>query len=661
MDPQGRQNFGQRLLNAILCASNDPAAPKKSLGRKCVDCLKPSSDEPVNPEGDDGPARETWGNRFTFFISTLGMSVGLGQVWRFPTLAYRQGGGAFLIIYGIMIFLFGNALFFFEVSNGQYTSKNPWNVYDKVPLFQGIGWSMIVYAYLFCTYYTHMVSFSIYYLYRCFTYNLPWTYCPEDDPSHPDKYSCLPYGQYKYGTEGIICGGELISFDPELCTTDPDLKDVHQHCCAFLSLTGDECKKAFDAAKLCGKKEYPSEYFWSHSVNMLHREGDPDYYSLGHPIPWLVCSSFIAWLLAYLTLYKGIKSLGVIMYIMVPLPYIVLFIMLGVIIPQEGSTYGLKEFFTPQLHSFYDITVWRVATEQAFYSIGVAMGPLITFGSYSKFNSPSHIDGSLICLCIFLTSVLCSMVVFSVLGFLSKKTGRSFYNVVASGPGLVFIVYPESLELLPASQFFSALFYIMLINLGLSSVTGIIETVPSAVYDIWPKTRKYKYLINLGVLTSCFLLGLPITCRGGLNVYNTVDTYAAGMTLIPICALELLIIVIFYGLGRFCEDISYMLGFYPNRYWRYQWLLGPFILAAVFIYGVVTFKAPDLPKWLILVGWFLFALIMIQIIIAMIWKIIVYKKADNLKNITKPPSDHGPKKESDRAGRDEFTSARKIW
>ncbi|KAK6624051.1 hypothetical protein RUM44_010909 [Polyplax serrata] len=663
-EPQGHQNFCVRILNNLLCTSNDPHAPKKTWGRKCLECMKPTDEESNAHNQDDGPARETWGNRCTFFISTLGMSVGLGQVWRFPTLAYSKGGGAFLIIYGIMIFFFGNSLFFFEVSNGQYASKNPLLVFDKVPLFQGVGWSMIMYAYLFCTYYSHMVSFSLYYLAKSFTAHLPWTFCPNNLDDHPDKLTCMPYPRLRDPIlDGVVCGLDGMLYNrTELCR-DPDFANATRTtCCAKAEIKNpDDCLSAFNVTKLCQEREYPSEYYWSHTVNRKYREGDPMFGYLGPFNYWLTTCSFISWFLAYVTLYKGIKSMGVLMYIMVPLPYIVLVIMFGVVIPQEGATYGLEKFFVPDFTSLYDVTVWRTATEQAFYSIGVAMGPLITFGSYAPFKSPTHIDGILICLCIFLTSVLCSLVVFSVLGFLSVKTGRPFEKVVEAGPGLVFIVYPESLELLPAAQFFCVLFYLMLINLGMSSITGIIETVSSAVYDIWPGTRRYKYIVNFAVLASCFLIGLPITCRGGLNVYDAFDIYSAGMTLIPICACELIIIVYIYGLGRFCEDIAFMIGFYPNRYYRYQWMAGPFILMAVFIYGLITLHIPDQRLWAEILGWFLFMCVMGMIPIGMIYQLIVYGKKHNLKQILKPVPDHGPKRESDRREREGFTTKRKIF
>jgi SNF family Na+-dependent transporter len=64
--------------------------------------------------------RESWGNQCEFFLTSLGLAVGLGNVWRFPYVAYSNGGGTFLVPYILMLVVVGMPALFVEQSLGQY-------------------------------------------------------------------------------------------------------------------------------------------------------------------------------------------------------------------------------------------------------------------------------------------------------------------------------------------------------------------------------------------------------------------------------------------------------------------------------------------------------------------------------------------------------------
>ncbi|KAK9687293.1 Sodium:neurotransmitter symporter family [Popillia japonica] len=67
--------------------------------------------------------KEKWNNSLEFLMSCIAMSVGLGNIWRFPFTAYQNGGGAFLIPYVIILILVGRPLYYLEMCIGQFTSK----------------------------------------------------------------------------------------------------------------------------------------------------------------------------------------------------------------------------------------------------------------------------------------------------------------------------------------------------------------------------------------------------------------------------------------------------------------------------------------------------------------------------------------------------------
>ncbi|XP_014669153.1 PREDICTED: sodium-dependent serotonin transporter-like [Priapulus caudatus] len=86
---------------------------------------------------DEPPPRETWNKKAEFLLAVIGFAVDLGNVWRFPYICYRNGGGAFFIPYMIMYLVGGLPLFYLELALGQRHRCGCISVWDKVcPLFK---------------------------------------------------------------------------------------------------------------------------------------------------------------------------------------------------------------------------------------------------------------------------------------------------------------------------------------------------------------------------------------------------------------------------------------------------------------------------------------------------------------------------------------------
>ena len=89
------------------------------------------------------PVRAEWGNHCEFFVSSLGLAVGLGNIWRFPYVCYSNGGGTFLFPYVIMLLVVGLPLFFMEMVLGQYAGLSAPKIFARLaPGLKGMGYGM---------------------------------------------------------------------------------------------------------------------------------------------------------------------------------------------------------------------------------------------------------------------------------------------------------------------------------------------------------------------------------------------------------------------------------------------------------------------------------------------------------------------------------------
>ncbi|ELT96748.1 hypothetical protein CAPTEDRAFT_185660 [Capitella teleta] len=130
-----------------------------------------------NQSQKDEPARGNWGGQLEFILTCVGYAVGLGNVWRFPYLCYKNGGGAFLVPYFVVLAIIGLPLFFMELAFGQFASLGPIAIWTVNPLFKGLGYSMVITNTVIGLYYNVIIAWTIYYFFASMTSELPWQEC----------------------------------------------------------------------------------------------------------------------------------------------------------------------------------------------------------------------------------------------------------------------------------------------------------------------------------------------------------------------------------------------------------------------------------------------------------------------------------------------------
>jgi solute carrier family 6 (neurotransmitter transporter, glycine) member 5/9 len=171
-----------------------------------------SSEESCRVEKD----RPTWGRSLEFLMSCLSLSVGLGNLWRFPATCFENGGAAFLIPYVssstfsfdvfilsneicfyplqiIILFLVGKPFYFLEMILGQFTSRGSMKAMEILPIMKGIGWGQQIASSLISTYYTAIIGLTLTYFLRSFDVELPWASCKSSWEDCYDSKSLLKY------------------------------------------------------------------------------------------------------------------------------------------------------------------------------------------------------------------------------------------------------------------------------------------------------------------------------------------------------------------------------------------------------------------------------------------------------------------------------------
>ncbi|XP_013107994.2 sodium-dependent nutrient amino acid transporter 1 [Stomoxys calcitrans] len=547
------------------------------------------------------PQRDSWGNDAEFLMSCIALSVGLGNVWRFPFTALDNGGGAFVIPYIIVLFLVGKPVYYMEMLLGQFSSKGSVKVYDFAPIMRGVGYGQVLATGIVTTYYATLMALTLRYFVDSFYSILPWSYC-----------------RAEWGNSCIDSKPKTDNFYLQNSTAIMDVKSTSAE-----------------------------NYF----INVILRQKNGIDDGLGSPSWSLALTLAFSWLVIALIMLKGVKSSGKASYFLALFPYCIMAILLVRSLTLPGAFDGVLYFLKPQWDKLLDPKVWYSAVTQVFFSLAICFGNIIMYASYNRFGHNIKRDCNIVTTLDTFTSLLSGIIIFGILGNLAYESNTTdIRSVVEGGPGLAFISYPDAIAKFKfVPQIFSVLFFLMLFVLGIGSNVGMASCVMTVIKDRFTQTKHWVIVVSIALV--CYLLGLMYITPGGQYVLNLLDFYGASFVALVLAIFELLAVGWIYGVKRLCKDIYFMLGIKTSWYYRICWgIITPAFMAAILMYTLVEYKPLQYndytyPSGVYVFGWCLSAFGIGQLIFWAVYG--VHRRTgatlwEKVVNSFKPKSDWGP-------------------
>ena len=393
--------------------------------------------------------RSSFSGKLGFVLASAGSAVGLGNIWRFPYLAAKYGGGIFLLVYLILAVTFGFALMCAEISIGRKAGTSALGAYKKL-----------------------------------------------------DK---------RFGFLGIVASLVPVIILP------------------YYSVIGGWIAKYLFTFASGNMSDAASDGFFSNFISLPIE-----------PIGWFLLYLGLTAVVVLGGVEKGIEKVSKIM--MPILVAMVIFIAVySMFMP--GAFEGVKYYLTPDFSKF-SITTILAAMGQLFYSMSLAMGIMITYGSYMK--KDVNLESSVKQIELFDTGVAFFAGLMIIPAVFAFSGGDE--SALGKGPSLMFVTLPKVFETMPGGAVIGAIFFLMVLFAALTSSISLMETIVSIVMDKFGLGRKKACLtvillsIILGLLST---LGYSIWSEVKIIGFQFLDffDFISNSVIMPIVALLTCILI----------------------------------------------------------------------------------------------------------------------
>jgi len=451
--------------------------------------------------GFDFTKRDSFGSKIGVVAAAAGSAVGLGNIWRFPYVLGENGGGAFLIVYLLIIFAIGIPVMMSELVIGRRSQRNPVGAFralaPRKPWFL-VGMMGIVSAFLILAFYTAVAGWTLEYIYQ------------------------------------TLIGGFKDKSSVELGVM-------------FESFRSESLR--------------PALWF---SIFMLATAG-------------IVLGG----------VRKGIeKSTKILM----PVLFVLLVVMCVKSLTLPGAGKGVEFLFRPDFSKITGKTV-LMALGQAFFSLSIGMGTLITYGSYIQKDNKLGSTAIEVSMVDLLIAVFAGIAIFPAV--------FAFNISPSSGEALTFIVLPGIFQQMTGGMVFAFTFFFLLAIAALTSTISVLEVIVAYFSEQLNMSRRTAVII---ATLSMFILGISASLSWGvmrdvklfgLNVFDLFN-YTTANILLPVGGLLIVAFLGWFYPGRDVKDELTNGGTVKARYYSlFRFIIrfvAPLAIALVFLNGLGLLK-----------------------------------------------------------------------
>lgn len=449
---------------------------------------------------------ENWSSRLTFIMASVGFSVGLGNIWRFPYVTGENGGAAFIIVYLACALCIGVPLVMAEWAIGRraINAASAVGSFREVAINENLSskWSGV----------GGMAIVAVFMIMLTYTVITGWTL---------DYFSMAIAGE-------------------------------------FTAMTTEKSKSIFDSLMAD-----PLRLIFWHTIVVI--------------ITVFVNS-------------KGVQSgIEKAVKILMPALFVCLIIMVIYSSIVGDMSAALNFLLTPDFSQITGET-FLLALGQAFFSIGIAMAVMVTFGSYLDRDASIPQNSFIVVFADTFVAMLAGFAIFPLV-FAHNLTPDA-------GPGLVFQILPIALADLPGGQIFSAVFFLLLIAAALTSCIGNFEPIVAWTAERFRLCRKkatylaggvmwllgISSVLSLNVLSDFHPLGF-INLLEGKTIFQSLD-YISASILLPVGGL---LTAVFVGWKVPAKTMQKELGLSNGQFRLWQFLIrivAPIAILIVFVSGV---------------------------------------------------------------------------